>query len=84
MADFVLKGVTFIFLVWVKVGLVRTVELELESSGRPGITKLKVVEDMDFFHFLEGVSFPLQDFPKQVFPLLQSRQKLEEENSGKL
>ena len=41
MEDFVLKiGETLIFLVLVKVGLVRTVGIELESSGRPGMTKL--------------------------------------------
>ena len=65
--DLRLKGEpTLIFLVLVRVTLVRTVEEADSELARPGMEKPGEEKEFCFFPFIVGVCFPLQNFPRQV------------------
>ena len=75
---------TLIFLFLVMVTVVRTVEEEESEAARPGMSEPGEDEDFCFCPVSVAVCLPLQNFPRQVWPQLQSGQKLEEENFGRV
>ena len=64
-----------------KVVLVRTVEEPVLDLSRPGIRKSLFLVKTALFSV--GVSFPLQNCPRQMAPRLQNKQYSEEEILGR-